>query len=55
MNEQLPERCECGGKMLYSQGVGYLGSCCDRCTPVVVVRLPIPARPPDGGRASNVE
>jgi phage FluMu protein Com len=37
---RLPKRCECGGKMLYSRGAGgYIGSCCDRCTPVVVVRM----------------
>lgn len=36
----LPKRCECGGKMIYSQGAGgYVGSCCDRCTPVVRVSL----------------
>jgi len=36
-----PRRCECGGKLRYSDGPGdYIGSWCERCTPKVTVRVP---------------
>jgi hypothetical protein len=40
--EDLPERCECGGKMEYAFDFGRVFSCCDTCTPVAVVHLPKP-------------
>jgi len=36
---ELPERCECGGKMLYSESLGQVFSCCDTCTPTVQITL----------------
>jgi hypothetical protein len=39
-NRPLPEFCECGGRMLYEHDFGMVFSCCDKCTPVVVMQAP---------------
>lgn len=35
-----PVCCECGGRLLYAEDFGMVFSCCDRCTPVVVIKVP---------------
>lgn len=35
----LPEHCECGGTMEYSESCGRVFSACSQCTPVVKVDL----------------
>lgn len=32
-------KCECGGNVSGNETAGYVGSWCDRCTPVVKVEL----------------
>lgn len=39
-NQKLPKRCTCGGKLVYTFAHGLTFSHCDRCTPVVEVRVP---------------
>lgn len=46
----LPERCECGGRMLYEMEFGRIWSICDRCTPSTAFALDnlgrvVPVRP----------
>lgn len=34
-----PKFCECGGKLIYDELLSMTFSCCERCTPVVTVKL----------------
>lgn len=36
---KLPEKCECGGTMLYSFSFDRVWSVCDTCTPVETVNM----------------
>ena len=38
----LPKKCECGGNLTYQFGPGdYIWPSCDKCMPVVTVKLPV--------------
>ena len=32
---ELPERCDCGGRMIYAHSLGRIFSACDTCSPVI--------------------
>lgn len=36
---RYPVRCECGVRLLYAEDFGMVFSCCDRCTPVVTIKI----------------
>jgi hypothetical protein len=35
----MPRKCRCGGRLHYVVELGHVWYWCERCTPVVVVRL----------------
>jgi hypothetical protein len=39
LNEKLPRKCECGGKMQYVLDFGRIWSACLKCTPVVEIKV----------------